>query len=62
MRSHIDWREERVPARMLGPKGGELFDSISVREGNKVFFTRVWKSLPSICVLKTLRESPGNIY
>ena len=22
VRSHIDWREERVPARMLGPEGG----------------------------------------
>ena len=22
MRTHIDWREERAPARTLGPEGG----------------------------------------
>ena len=24
VRSHVDWRGERVPARTLGPEGGEL--------------------------------------
>ena len=33
----------------------ELRDPTSVMEENEVFFIRVWKPLPSICVLKTLR-------
>ena len=35
----------------------ESVRSTSVREKNKTFFIRVWKSLHSGCVLKTLRES-----
>ena len=34
-----------MPRRMLGPEW-------------RAFFIRVWKSLPSRCVLKTLRKSP----
>ena len=34
-----------------------LWDPISVGEGNKTFFTRVWKSLLNRRVLKTLREN-----
>ena len=45
--SHIDWRGERVPTRMLSPEEGE----------NEALFIRVWKPLPSIRVLKTLRGS-----
>ena len=40
--SHIDWRRERMPARMLGPEGGGGVDC---------------ESLPSRYVLKILRGS-----
>ena len=56
--SHIDWRRERVPARMLGLKGGGLWDLTSVGEKNETFFIRVWKPLPIRRVLKTLRGKP----
>ena len=49
VRSHIDWREERVLARTLSPT--------LVGEENEAFLIRVWKSLPSKHVLKTLRGS-----
>ena len=39
-------------APKLGSEGGGLRDSTSVGEGNEAFFIRVWKSLPSIRVLK----------
>jgi len=42
---------------MLGPEGGGLQDPISVVEENEAFFIRVWKPLPSKCILKTLRGS-----
>ena len=58
VRSHIDWREEWVPTRTLVPKRGGLWDPTSVGNENKTFFIRVWKPLPSIRILKTLRGSP----
>ena len=43
----------------IGPRrGGGLWDPTSVEEGNKAFFIRVWKSLPSKRILKTLWGSP----
>ena len=45
--------EERVSARTLGLKGGELWDPTLVGEGNETFFIRVWKPLPSRRVLIT---------
>ena len=38
-------------------KGGGLWDPTLVGEENETLFIRVWKPLPSRCVLKTLRES-----
>ena len=38
-----------------------IWDSTSVGEGNKTLFIRVWKPLPSTCILKTLRGSPKEI-
>ena len=47
-----------MPARTLSPKENGLQDLTSVGEQNKTFFIRVWKSLSSRHVLKTLRRSP----
>ena len=44
-----------MPARMLGPEGGGLWDPTSFGEENEAFFIRVRKPLPSKRVLKTLR-------
>ena len=57
VRSHVDWRRERVPMRTLDPKGGGLWDPTSSGEENETFFIKVWKPLPSKRVLKTLRGS-----
>ena len=35
VRSHIDWKEEQVSVRTLGPEGGELWDSTSIEERNE---------------------------
>ena len=40
-RNDINWREERVPMRTLGPKQGGLWNPTSIREENKTFFIRV---------------------
>ena len=46
-------------SKHTGPRrGGGLWDPTSVEEGNKAFFIRVWKSLPSKRILKTLWGSP----
>ena len=58
VRSQINWREEQVPARMLGLEEECIVRSTSIGEGNEAFLTRVHISLPSRHVLKTLRESP----
>ena len=36
VRSHIDWREERVLARKVDPEGGGLCDPTSIGEGNDI--------------------------
>ena len=36
MRSNIDWREERVPTRMLGPEGGWIVRSHIDGRGERV--------------------------
>ena len=51
-RSHIDWRKERVPAKTLAPKWGELSCPTLFGEENKPVFIRVWKPSPSRRVLK----------
>ena len=35
-----------------------LWDPTSVGEENETFFIRMWKPLPNVRVLKTLREAP----
>ena len=40
------------------PKGGGLWDPTLVGEANEALLIRVWKPLPSIRVLKTLRGGP----
>ena len=57
VRSHINWRGERVPARMLSHERGGLWDLTSVGEENKTLFIRVWKPLPSRRVLKPRQEA-----
>ena len=42
MRSHIDWREERVPARILGLEGGWIVRShIGWRGEQNIFYKGV---------------------
>ena len=57
VRSHIDWREERVSARTLVLKGGGLWDPTLVGERTETFFIRVWNPLLNRRILKTSRES-----
>ena len=48
-----------MPSKALGSEGGWIVRSpTSTEEGNKAFFIRVWKPLPSRRVLKTLWGSP----
>ena len=35
VRSHVDWRGERVPMRTLGPKGGKLWNPTLIGEGSE---------------------------
>ena len=46
-----------MPARTQGPEGGWIVRSHIGWGGVGAFFIRVWKPLPSIRVLKTLRGS-----
>ena len=64
--SHIDWRRERVPARMLGPEWGWIVRShigwgverSIIYKGVKTSPSiSVLKTSPSISVLKTLRRN-----
>ena len=43
-------------ARTLGPEGVDC--EIPHREENETFFIKVWKPVPSICILKILKGSP----
>ena len=54
--SHIDWRREWVSVRTLGSEGEWIVRSHIGWEENETFFVRVWKPLPSKCVLKTLTK------
>ena len=56
--SHIDWRRERVAARTLGLEEGWIVRSHIGWGGERSILYKVWKPLPSRCILKTFRENP----
>ena len=57
MRSHIDWRGKRVPARMLSPYRGWIVRYHIGWGGERKILYKMWKTLPSKCILKTVRRT-----
>ena len=62
VKSHISWREEQMPTRMLSPEVKWIVRSHIGWKGERNISHKVWKSLPSIHVLTmrltTIRNGP----